>query len=154
MVLIISRCPIIFIDGKTQFIFNFMSLLGITDVPLNAFFEKNDIGYKDFNTLAASLLGYNPGVYPGGNVMPNYASNDERDYALFRTMYNDGAYNGIVSPIANDYVQGLAQGEKSDFSNVSFLKCFFQYLPVNLNPLTPLLIITQALFKVYRPDVL
>lgn len=126
MVLIISRCPIIFIDGKTQFIFNFMSLLGITDVPLNAFFEKNDIGYKDFNTLAASLLGYNPGVYPGGNVMPNYASNDERDYALFKTMYNDGAYNGIVSPIANDYVQGLAQGEKSDFSNVSFLKCLFQ----------------------------
>ena len=127
MVLIMSRCPIIYIDGKTQLVFNFLSLLGINDVPLNTYFEKNDISYKEFSKLASVLLGYNPNAYPDDEKkLPNYSSNDERDYALFKTMYNDGAYTGIVSPIANDYVQGLAQGETSDFSNVSFLKCLFQ----------------------------
>jgi len=125
MLLIMARCPIIFIDNGKQYLLNFLNFIHVTDTPLNAYFTSNTIDYKNFVDVAAVLLGYNSSVYPTTGL-PNYSSQNEKDYALFRTMYNEGAFNGLVSPIANDYVQGLAQGEKSDFSNVSFLKCLFQ----------------------------
>jgi len=125
MMLIMARCPIIFIESGKQYILNFLNFIHAVDTPLNAYFKLNTIEYKNFQDVAAVLLGYNSAAYTASGL-PNYSSQNEKDYALFRTMYNEGAFNGLVSPIANDYVQGLAQGEKSDFSNVSFLKCLFQ----------------------------
>lgn len=124
---IMSRTPIIILYQGKRFMTNFyflMKTVTFSDERFNSFFTKKK-EIADGGKIAKKLFGYNT-IFDTQDIEIDYASKNAQDYAVYNALYNEGAYTGIVSPQANNYVQILDPNETSAFSGQSFLKCLFQ----------------------------
>lgn len=122
---IINRVPILIYNNtkKTWYITNFRSFFKHRQTILNGAYDTAVPGEVQewFNGVALDAIGE---VSMEKN--PREWGKSELANALYLKQYVNGQYTGMVSPQANDFYQDNNDNVKSDFNNVSLIKCLFQ----------------------------
>ena len=125
---LINRVPILLYEktNKTWLITNFRSFFKTKQTILNQAFENTDIlnGQEGLTNLFKSVANE---IIGERNVdEPRTWLDDERNNAVYIKQYVNGQFTGMISPQANDFYQDNNENNKSDFNQVSLIKCLFQ----------------------------
>lgn len=126
--MIMNRLPLIICNNNKVFFCNLATFFNKPEI-INSFFryknhEQITGQFADFDNFIANAIKYS-NKYNNEDNQRTYNDN-ESENVVYKCQYSDGQFTGLVSPQSNDFFQSDNTNVKSDFNNVSFIKCVFQ----------------------------
>lgn len=118
-----SRIPIFCKCGDEHFITNLSGIFHNDWIGLNSFFVKDFTKLKNIELFREKFKDPRGGIYLVNN---RTFSNNENENLVYKIQYSDGRYLGVNSPQSNDWYLNRNDNLKSDFNNVSPIKCILE----------------------------